>query len=503
MAQQNVDVGSKIIGDYVTDDYSLQLISVNNQLECHASITVHDTKNSISPTELITILRNNDITTTVDLEQVAIFCTQAGHGEDPQGSIIANGLAPLNGDDGWFKLVVNTGKEKSELEEDDQGRVDFKSLQTFTNVEADQKIGEIYFPTEGTSGQSITGEPIAQLPGKECKLIAGKGTKITDDGIEVIATEQGRVIFENNVITIAEELVISSDVDLSVGHIQFNGFVDIKGDVLDDFNISATKGIHITGSVGDCQLSADGPITIGTMAGRGHGKIKCNGSLTARYLNQVKVECWGDVNISHELRNSSVKSTGKINLPNGLITGGEVIALEGIEAKIVGAATGTKTYMTSGVYFPETDRLTFLRTRTKSLTDQGKRITTSLASLNKKPHAEQRKALREAIELRIGILTNRQVNIEEEREDLNEELLAFSSEEHTTANPKINIISKLKEGAVIILGETRLEVKNEISGPVSIIENNEQTGLRYLTYSPLIFNAADADEEKSSEEEPA
>lgn len=503
MAQQNLDVGSKIVGDYVTDEYSLQLISVNNQLECHASISVHDTNNSISPTDLISLLRNNDITTTVNLEQIAIFCTKASHGEDPQDFVIAEGMTPLNGEDGWFKLIVNTGKEESELEEDDLGRVDFKSLQTFTNVEADQRIGIIYPPTEGAPGASIIGEPIAQLYGKECNIITGKGTQIAENGIDVIATEQGRVVFENNVITIAEELVISSDVDLSVGHIQFNGFVDIKGDVLDDFNISATKGIHITGSVGDCQLSADGPVTIGTMAGRGRGKIKCSGTLTARYLNQVKVECWGDVNITHELRNSSVKATGKVNIPNGLISGGEVIALEGIEAKMVGTATGTKTNMTSGIYFPETDRLSFLRSRVKSLVDQGKRIKTSLESLNKKPHAEQRKALREAIELRIGILTNRQVNIEDEREERHEELQSFSLQEHTTANPKINIISKLQEGAVITLGETHLEIDNQISGPVSIIENQDQNGLRYLTYSPLIFNAADAEDEKPSTEEPA
>ncbi len=492
-----VDIGTKVIGEFITDTYTLRLEAHNNQLECRASITVDDVNESISPTDLIAILRNNDITQTVDLEQVAIFCTEAGQGGNPQGFVIAQGVEPINGTDGWFELVVDTGKEESELAEDDSGRIDFKSIQTFTNVVPEQQIGTIHPSTDGSPGVSITEAPVPQVKGNPYALIAGKGTIINEDGDKVFATAAGRVVFEKQTISVVEELVISSDVDLSVGHIQFNGFVDIKGDVLDDFNISATKGIHITGAVGDCQLTTEGPVTIGTMAGRGRGKIKCNGDLTARYLNQVNVECWGDVNISHELRNSIVKATGSVKLPKGLVTGGKIIALEGVEAKIVGAATGTKTYITSGVYFPETDRLTFLRTRVKSIADQTKRIKTSLDSLNKKPHAEQRKALREAIELRIGILTNRHVNLDDESEDLNEELKSFVAGEHPTANPKINVIGSLKEGAQIELGETLLEINNEISGPVSVIEDQENDGLKYLTYSPLIFNA-NKDEETSA-----
>ncbi|MEA3363279.1 MAG: FapA family protein, partial [Thermodesulfobacteriota bacterium] len=281
------------------------------------------------------------------------------------------------------------------------------------------------------------------------------------------------------------EFTVNGDVDLSVGHISFKGFVDIKGDVLDDFNISATKGINITGAVGACQINSDGPVTVGTMAGMGTGKIICKGTLQARYLNQITVECWGDVNISHEVRNAVIKSTGSINVPTGLVTGGELVALEGVEVKILGARAGAKTNVTSGVYFPETDRLKYLRNQIKTLVDQTKRIGTTLNTLNKRPGTEQRKALREATELRIGILTQRQVNLEEEREELAEELLNFTTDEHPTEKPQINILSALKEGTSIELGETNDVIETEISGPVSIVENTEQGGFRYLTYSPL------------------
>ncbi len=501
-SQRSVDIGTKLIGEFVNDAYTLRIEAHNNQLECRASITVHNTVNSIPPSELITILRNHDIITTVDLEQVAIFCSEAAQGEDPQAFVIAAGKDATCGEDGWFELIVATGKEATDLVEDDAGKVDFKSIQSFSNVEPGQHIGTIHLPTTGEAGQTITGKVIPAITGQPSKITAGSGVTFSDDGTRAIAEQAGRAVFDNNVVSIAEEFVVNGDVDLNIGHISFNGFVDIKGDVLDDFNIAATKGINITGAVGACQIHSEGPVTLGTMAGMGKGKIICKGTLQARYLNQVKVECWGDVNISHELRNSVTKATGSINIPKGLVTGGEVVALEGVEAKILGARAGAKTHVTSGIYFPETDRLQYLRSRTKSLGDQIKNIGETLTVLENKPIPAPRKALQEATDLRIGILAQRQVNLDEEREELAEELLNFAAAEHPTANPKINVLTALKEGVSINLGESSEEIKTDISGPVSIVENHQLGGFRYLTCSPLKVTAESLEDEVPRADEP-
>jgi len=486
---QGVDVGAKRIGEYVNDNYELSLDAHLNGLECRASITVFNTEDSIAPAELIAILRNNNITDSVDLEQVAVFCSEAALGENPTNVLLAKGEVAVNGRDGWFELVVTTGQEDAALDEDEFGRVDFKSIQAFSNVEPGQHIGNIYLPTEGTPGKTIYGEPIAPYPGKPCGIIAGTGVHFSDDGTQVIADQAGRVLFENNVLSISEEFVVNGDVDLAIGHISFNGFVNIKGDVLDDFNSTATKGISISGAVGNCRITSEGPVTLGTMAGMGKGKIICKGSLKARYLNHVTVECWGDVDISHEVRNSTIKSTGRVMVPKGLVTGGEIIALEGIEAKILGSRSGTKTHLTSGVFFPETDRLNYLRTRLKSLSIQLAKISDTLKTLNGKNLSNLRPALRDAFQLRIDILTQRQLNLETEREQLAEELLQFSLEEHPTANAKINVLGAVKEGIIVSLGESSEEIPSDISGPASIIENSDEGGFRFLTYSPLSSHA--------------
>lgn len=483
--RQGVDIGAKRIADYVNDSYELILDAHHNSIECRASINVFNTRDSIAPAELIHILQNNKITDTVDLEQVAIFCSEAASGEDPQNVLLAKGKEAKNGVDGWFELVVNTGRDDAELEEDDQGRVDFKSIQAFSNVEPKQLIGVVYPPTQGTAGLTIYGEEIEPIPGRICEIIAGKGVSISSEGTTITAEQGGRVVFENKVISITEELVINGDVDLSIGHISFNGFVDIKGDVLDDFNISSTKGIKISGAVGNCQIISEGPVSVGSMAGAGQGKVSCYGSFNARYVNQVNIESLGDINIQSEARNSILKATGKINVAKGLITGGSAIALEGIEARIIGARTGTKTLLTSGVYFPEADRLIFLRTRIKSLAEQFKRINVTLTSLNSQNLADKRPALRDATLLRIGILTQRQVNLDEERDALMAELNAFTLTEHKSAAPVINVLDSLQEGVICSLGESYGEVTADIATPATIAENSDNGSFRYLSYTPL------------------
>jgi len=58
----------------------------------------------------------------------------------------------------------------------------------------------------------------------------------------------------------------------------------------------------------------------------------------------------------------------------------------------------------------------------------------------------------------------------------------------------------LKEGASITLGKTTDEITTEISGPVSIIENPQLGGFRYLTYSPLKVSAEHLEDEARLED---
>lgn len=495
---ERTEVGTKVLGEFITDAYKLTLKAINNKLECRADITIfdiYDKDNSLTPTELISILGNYNIKESVDLEQVAIFCSEAAYGLSQENILLARGREPVHGQDGWFELHITTGKEPTQLSEDDSGRVDFKSIQTFTNVEPGQQVGTIYPPTPGEDGRDITGECIPPIPGKPSRIVVGSGAELSEDGGQITACRQGRAVFTNNVISIEEEFLVQGDVDFTIGHINFNGFVNITGDVLDDFNITATKGINVSGSIGASQINSDGPVTAGSVAGLNKGKIICKGSFAARYLNQARIECWGNIQIENEVRNSILKATGRIDVPKGLITGGEIVALEGIEAKNLGGRASGGTELTSGIYFPEADRVNFLRNQTKSISHQLYNIGSTLKRLVKTNQDNLSRALQEATALRREILTQREQKLEAERTELELELHRFTPKDHPTANPKVNILGSVKEKVFITLGETREEIPPDMNGPMSIVKSKGEDRLQYQVYSPLRAGGEEKDEE--------
>jgi uncharacterized protein (DUF342 family) len=482
--QPRVVTDRVLLDEFVGDGYSLKLETCRERLTCRATITLDEHGRGPTPAEVIGILQELGITTAVDLRQIASFCSEAAQGNNPRDIELARGIRPQPGRDGWLELVVATGQDKVEWVEDASGRVDFKAVQNFSNVAIDDRIARIHPPTAGHPGKTITGEVITPRPGKPARVVTGIGVRFSDDGREVLATRTGRVIYDNSILCVSEEFIVAGDVDLKIGHITFNGFVYVKGDVLDDFNITATRGIEVLGTVGACQLNCDGPVTIATMTGKGSGKIICNGTLRARYLNQVTVECHGDIHVSREIRNSLVKTTGSIRAGSAQITGGEAIAMDGIEVKTCGARSGLKTHLTAGVFFPEIERHGDLRSRLTSITEQLQRIHDTLAELQRKQLPQTHTTLRETIELRIGVLHRRHDKLAAERKELHEELQTLRVQQQRTSQPQINILASLAEGVVIHLDGSATEITMERSGPLTIVANDGR-GIRFRNYAPL------------------
>lgn len=491
--QKPTEIGVKVLTEKTRPGYRFVATLQNHQVECYASLDILDVKKTPSPSELIEILKEVGVHDTIDMERLALFCEESARGCNQSNVLLAAGTAPEPGIDGWFELAVRTSADEAEFLEDAHGNIDFRTQRTYTNVNAGDLIGTLHPPQKGTPGSSAHGLPVEALMGQHFNLKAGDGVKFNADDGTAMASKAGRVILDSKgLLTVSEQVVVSGDLNLEVGNIDFNGFVEIRGDVLDGFNIRAGKGIKVSGTIGACRIESDGSVEIGSAAGKGCAEIICKGDLKARYLNEVTVECMGHVFISHEIRNSIVKSAGQINAGRGTISGGETVALEGIEAAYLGSAAGLQTKFTSGVYFPEADRLSYLTYRVKSTTLQIKRIDDTLGPLSRKK--DNRQALQEAIELRIEVLTNRKEKLVEEKNQVKTELQGFKVEEHPTANPKINATVRLREGAILTLGDQTEDIKIE-HGPCSVIANSAGEGLRFLSMTPLKITAHELEDE--------
>jgi len=232
------------------------------------------------------------------------------------------------------------------------------------------------------------------------------------------------------------------------------------------------------------------------MSGNNDGLIRCNGNLKANYLNGATIECMGSVTVSNEIRNCIIKSADTIMVKNGVISGGECIALNGIEAKDIGATAGVITKLQSGVYFPETDRLQLLKTQQKSISIQKQFIQRSLGSLDIKK--VKNSSVAEALQKRLEILTERLEILEELGEKVKQELNDFVFEDYEN-NAKINVHRRLKEKVIISLETITEEIRFEHSGPLSVVADVPNGMLRFCEMTPLSIQAEDAEWEEEEQ----
>ena len=473
-------------------------IEENEQLHVAHVAVLENSKPVVTPPDLFWFLQQNNIIQTIDYAAVYEFCAAIELGLNPEGTVLARGVEPVSGADGWVELTVKISGENTEFEEDDDGNIDLRTLNAYSEIEPDQKLGMVHSPEEGTPGINVQGLPIPAERGKPFELIAGEGVVLKYNDRVAFAEKSGRALLEKQTISVVDQLVIPGNIDLSIGNIDFHGFVEVKGEVPDDFDIKATKGILISGAVGASHIESAGSVDISSMAGKEIGRIICHGDLHANYLNQVTVVCFGDVYVTNEIRNSVIKSTGKVVVERGSIIGGRCTAMDGIEAKDLGTSSGQTTRVVAGLYFPDADRFDYLREQLLNINRQIQSVNEAIEPL--KRYLRKNDSIASPAEKRLSILNEQLIKLQQEKDHFSAEIAASTPQEFSSKNPKINILKVLKEGVSITLGKATEEIKIERSGPMSIIENTRDGGLRYLTLTPMQVMAKQIEEDLLTEE---
>lgn len=247
---------------------------------------------------------------------------------------IAKGLLPIKGEDAsieYYKI------EEAKPEIYQNGDVNHYELNLINKVEKGEWIGERIEPKQGIPGKTVSGDVIPALQGNQEQLKYDKKTVKEEFDADkgrtfLYAARTGAVVIENDTIGVCNYLEIEGKVSFKTGNVDFDGFVDIKDVVEDNFSVVANQDIQIMGDMGiggvDQIESREGSIYIrGGIAGKGKAKIICDGDIYTKFASDCDIECGGAVHIGYYSMNSNIKAKEVIfDSYNSKLIGGSIEA---------------------------------------------------------------------------------------------------------------------------------------------------------------------------------
>ncbi len=298
--------------------------------------------------EVMRALREFDVKQGIKQDVIKKMCEEEMYFTD---MVIAEGKPAIKGEDGRF--VYHFRKEvKSTPKLLPNGSVDYKGIELFETVEKGQLIAEYIPATAGEFGYDVQGTIQTPERGKDLPTLKGKGFWMSDDKKKYYSDLTGIIEWmDDDSIEIRNVYNVDGNVDLAVGNINFDGDVNIAGDVEAGFMITASGNISIAGNCEACSIFAGQDVLIkGGVQGRGESEINAGGVIIGQFFESTTLRCEGDITCTYLLNCDTIcEGFLKVAGRRGVIIGGHTTAKTGIECFGIGNVAESKSIVEVGV----------------------------------------------------------------------------------------------------------------------------------------------------------
>jgi uncharacterized protein len=395
---------------------------------------------------------------------------------------VAEGTRPVNGADAKIIYNFETDTSKVSIKVTD-GKVDYKELNRIENVVEGQVLAKKVPREEGTDGRTVTGKVLPAKPGADVELGVGKNVRLSDDGLALIADTNGQVLLVNNKVNVEPVYIVQGDVNMKVGNILHLGSVVVKGNVEDGFKVKASGNIEIYGTVGKCELDAEGNIIVHQgITGKSGGHITCGKSLWSKFIENAIVEVRENCVVSDGIINSHVDSNKRIVCMSqgkrAKVVGGKLRAAEEIIAETFGSVAGSETILEVG-YDPKSKaRLAELETEKTEIEKSLEEVNLNVHTLAKQK--KTRKKLPEEKEKYLREQVAQKKDLEEQIETLNGEIAEI--QEYLSSlkfKGKVSAAKRVFPGVKINIKEANLNVRSEFKAVTFV---NEAGNIKVVKY---------------------
>jgi hypothetical protein len=269
---------------------------------------------------------------------------------------VAQGTAAVDGTDASVTFAVPREAAGRLLSENDEHQVDHREVKAFGVAAKSGDVVATKTPAAPpTDGFTVLGTTVGGATGKDFDLhkAAGKGVRVSEDGLAIIANASGSASWVADKLCVAPLTAVSGDIDYSTGNVRVEGDLTISGTVGTGFMVEASGNISVLGAIEGATVKAGGNVIVGGgIIGQDVGTIDAEGNVVARFVEGATVRAGGNVELAAEARSSTILADGSVTVGGGRgagrITGGLTRGRIRVEAVEIGAETGTPTKVQAG-----------------------------------------------------------------------------------------------------------------------------------------------------------
>ncbi len=365
--------------------------------------------------------------------------------------LLARGEEPVQGHDARIEYHFNTDMHrKPALRED--GSVDYFHMTTINQCKKGDLLANIIPEALGIVGHDICNRELEPHPVHPAVLKFGRNIELSEDKMSIRSLVDGHVALTDDKVFVTDVYEIQN-VDVSTGNIDYEGSIQVNGNVAENFEVKAGGDVVVNGLVEGARIIAGGSIIISKgMNGMQKGYLKAGGDIIVKFLENTKVAAGGYVE-TEAIMNSRVSAGNEVRVEGrkGVIVGGYVQAGVKITAKTIGAPMGVSTMLEAGVN--PLIKTQYNRMR-KALEDLAKTIKNAETILNN--FKEKLKKGHQYNESQLKYMKSVAKLLEEkgpELEQMNQRMERFRSMMEIQKMAEIVVQSEIHPGTTIIIGD--------------------------------------------------
>ena len=477
-------------------DATITISIEKDEMSASAEITTALGGKHLSAKVILNSAQQSGVTKGFTKEQLLSLAHKAA--KEPAGSIvkgeIAQGRVAINGQNSKIKILVQSAQERIlRPKERDDGSVDMRDLGDIICVKVGEPLAKKIPLTEGEKGFTVKGSPLDPVAGEDVNLQVGEGTAISKKNDKVLVSTLIGLprIIENGMEV--DGVYRIKNVDVSTGHIKFEGSVIIDGDICEGMRVAATGDITVGGFVESATLDAGGDITITSgIIGRKQDveeipvddiqmsvSIRSKGSVYAKYCQYAEISCHS-LRIENQMMHSiiDVEETlwlGSVDKANGKLIAGYIQVGKSVHAGIVGATAGSTTIINFSKKIDDMkEYLEDIETKLKIDSDKSTELQVAVNKLKKLPKDKVDPEMLNKVVSTYKFHTNRMGEILNEKEAFEEKIQAYMTGVYVEAS------EKLYHGVKIIVGDFHDSTRREY-GPTKMSYSE-----RKIHFDPIV-----------------